>query len=147
MGLVLMIPLASHGREHERERKEEWKEEYKELPGSYPWGSDTPSRYSPDLRNTEMKLEVPNQGEHKAHGTIAELPKTPQPISVDNRLGEDARPAVRFKGECRRSGDGLSTHLHQLQKVPWGTRHLRLPPFLWTFQRRPQMGLVLSKFY
>ena len=125
IGPVLMIPIALYGREQERERKREHERDRgRELRRELPQNplSEQPSHDAPDLHHIEMKSEVQSQVERKGQVTISGGPPKLPPTStfVDDRPGEGVRYAVQFKGECRRSSDVPSIHVHLRPSVPEG---------------------------
>ena len=115
---MLIILIASHGRELKREHEHERKQEHerghereherdhqREFPQKTP--DEQLSHNAPNIHHIEMKSELRGQGESKNQGTVTEGPPNPPPkhTPVDDRLGEDVRHAVRFEGECRRPSD------------------------------------------
>jgi len=138
MKSVFMILIALRERElrrgRDRERKQEHERDHEPERTRELLLNPTnvkPIHDLPDLHHIVIKSEFRNQGERKDQGVAAERLPTPPPkhTSVGDRLGEDARYALRTKGECWRPGDLLSIHVNQSRREPGGTRRLGLPPF------------------
>ena len=130
MGLVLMILIELHEREtHLSAPKEQL------------------GHTAPGLDCAEKEWEFRKWGLHEDQGVVTER-QPPEHAFDDDQLGEYAYYAAqsgRSNGRCRYPGNILSTNVYQFRREIWGTRRPRLPPFLLMFQRRPQMGSVLSK--